>query len=321
MIAGKNSGNLFLMTLTKSINIMAITIELFEKMCDYFDGKLSLEEEKKFLEIVAKDPELKKEFEWEEEMIFNSVPSQQEELPIASDAGIHDVEIPEYTTSPPFYSTLRSMFNRKLAIAASLLIGVTILTLLILRWSNFKFQKEKEIVKNDSTLIKKNNPDTTATVKEQIAIAAALKLKKERVNNLGRHKPYLQSESPLLGEVQVAYIKKEYAGTIKLSENITQLRGTEMDTANIKAYAAFYKGIAYLELDKDSIAIHILNDVVTKYKQFPVLVLEAQWNLCKAYYKTGKKEEALKLLQQLLSNPRFIFKSEGKILLNMIKTE
>ncbi len=301
---------------------MAIKIELFEKMCDYFDGKLSLEEEKSFLEIVANDPELKKEFEWEEKMIFNSVPQHQQELLIASDAGIHEAEIPEYATPRPFYATLRSMFNLKLAVAAVLIVGISMLTLLILRWSNFKSEKEKEIVKNDSTLIKKNIPDTNTTVKDnEQSATATLKLKKERVNNLGRHKPNLELESPLLGEVQVAYTKKEYTGTIKLLENITQLRGTEPDSANIKAYAVFYNGIAHLEMDKDSSAIRLLKQVVEKYKQFPVLVQAAQWNLCKAYYKIGKNEDALKLLQALFSNSRFIFKSEGQTLLNMIRTE
>lgn len=299
---------------------MAITVELYAKMCDYFDGKLSLEEEKNFLEMVANDPELKKEFEWEEEMIFNSVPLHQEEMAIASDAGLHDVEIPVDTTARPFYATLRSIVNVKWAVAALLIIGFTIIAMLILKWNDFK--SGKEIVKSDSSLIKKNIPDTTVVdIDADRIIIADLKLKKERVNNLGRHKPDLQLESPLLGEVQVAYTKKEYAGTIKLTENITQLRGTDLDSANIKGYAAFYKGIAQLELDKDSIAISTLNNVIAKYKQFPVLVQEAQWNLCKAYYKTGKNEEALKLLQPLVSNPRFIFKPEGEKLLKMINAE
>jgi len=298
---------------------MAITIELYKKMTAYFDGKLTLEEEKEFLEMVENDPELKKEFEWEEELIFHSVPTYKEELPIASDAEVNEVEIPEYTDSS-FNSKRRSVFTRKFAIAASLIIAVSILSLQIMRWSDFKFRKEKEIVKNDS--IKINTPDTIAVdkEKEQTAITA-LKLKKMRVNNLGRHKPDLELESPLLGEVQVAYVNREYPGTIKLTEKITQLRGTEMDTANIKAYAAFYKGVANLELDNDSIAIRMLNEVAVKYKQFPILVQEAQWNLSKAYYKTGKNEDALKLLQRLLSNPRFLFKSEGENMRNMIKQE
>lgn len=301
---------------------MAITIELYKKMTAYFDGKLTLEEEKAFLELVEKDPELKKEFEWEEEMLFNAIPGQQEEIVIASDGGIREIDIPENTPEPSFKSVIRSIFTSKLAIAASLVIGFTLLTLLILRLGNFKNQPEKVIVKNDSTLIKEKNQDTIkAGNEEDIMYLAALKLKKERINNIGRHKPDLQAESPLLGEVQIAYVKKEYTNVVKLSDNITQLRGSEADSANIKAFAAFYKAIAYLEQDKDSIAIIRLNNVIANHKQFPVLVMEAQWNLSKAFYKTGKNAEADKLLHQLLSKPGFLFKKEGEQLQNMIKTE
>lgn len=301
---------------------MAIIIELYKKMCAYFDGKLTLEEEKEFLELVENDPELKKEFEWEEEMIFNSVPRYKDELLVASDAGIHDVEIPAFKSSPSATAKLRSIFTRKFAIAASLFIAIGMLAFLIMRWSSLKFQKENGLVKNDSTLIKKKNQDTTFNnINNDLVIIADLKIEREQVNKLGRHKPDPLAESPLLGEVQVAYVKKEYTRTIKLTDQITQLRGGETDKANIKAFAAFYKAIAFIELNNDSAAINILTGIVENEKQFPDLVQEAKWNICKAYYKIGKKEAALKLLTQLLSNPDFLFKADGKKLLNMLKAE
>ncbi len=301
---------------------MAITIELYKKMCAYFDGKLTLEEEKEFLELVENDPELKKEFEWEEEMIFNSVPKHKDELLLASDAGIHDVEIPEFISTPASSAILRSIFTRKFAIAASLFIAIGILAVFIMRWSNLKIQIEKNLVINDSNFNNKNIPDTgfIDTSKEQFIIAA-LKINKEQVNKLGRHIPDLQVESPLLGEVQVAYVKKQYAGTIKLTDQFTQLRGSETDKANIKAFAAFYKAIAFIELNNDSAAIKILSGIIENEKQFPDLVLEAKWNICKAYYKIGKNEAALKLLMPLLSNSGFLFKVDGEKLLQMLKTK
>jgi hypothetical protein len=305
---------------------MPISSELYEKMCSFFDGELSKEDEIAFLELVAKDPELKKEFEWEEQMMFNAYPQYKEEVLIASDAGVEEVEIPEkkirHFPSPTVWALLRNKFS----VAASLFI-IAVIALLLVFLSRKKEDAGTGIAKTSIPvfsppklpLVKLLPPDTA--VKNKIRDYAVVSWEREmkEVNKLGLHKPDINSESPLLGEVQSAFIKEEYANLIALADNTSQLRGVNSDSENIRIYAAFYKGIGLIQLNRDSAAIPVLKKMIQGKRIPPTIVLEAKWNIARAYYKTRKKADAAKIIESLLAEPGFTFKKEAEKLRSMIK--
>lgn len=305
---------------------MANNLEIYETMCAYFDGELSLEEEKKFLEMVEKDPELKKEFEWEEKMIFNSLPAYRELALPASDAGIAAYAGEEEAPAPVIIPETRYRFYKKWAIAASILaIGFLVALVFILT----KKPSGNSISDNKSGKLKpfspKNNSNNDTIFNDkglESGIAARIKIQKE-VNNLARYEPDLTIEPPQLGQLQEAMATGEYSSIPALSEESFLVRGGNNEEDLVKAYALFYKGIALLELNKDSAAVITLKKV-TAMKNIPSSLAEnAEWNLSKAYFKSGEKEKAISVLQRLLQKTSFPHKKEGNVLLRLInkKTE
>jgi tetratricopeptide (TPR) repeat protein len=308
---------------------MAITIEMYETICAYFDGELSLDEEKRFLELVEQDPELKKEFEWEEKMIFNSVPDYKDLSAIASDTGLAGYSIKDEASPATIISNLKPRFYKKWAIAASLLAILSTIALILVLSDNNKSNSNKISIENfnhkDSQTVIfaliKNKQDSIKKIKKNELEIATANLKKKEINGLGRHQPDLSAESPQLGQIQEAFITGDYSGTIDLSDKPFTVRGNGSEKEILKAYALFYKGIANMEINNDSTAIPILKKVLEYELSMPKLVLEARWNLCKAYYKSGKTAEAKKILDQLLSTDGFIYTLEGQKLSKMISLE
>jgi hypothetical protein len=305
---------------------MPISSELYEKMCSFFDGELSKEEEIAFLELVAKDPELKQEFEWEEQMMFNAYPRYKEEILIAADAGIGEVEIPEKKIPRHTVPRVRNLYSNKFAVAASLFI-ITVIALLLVFLSRKNDDAATGIAKMDTPVfspsklpfVKLLPPDTTVINKTTDYAAVSWEKQMNEVNKLGLHKPDIDTESPLLGEVQQAFVNEEYANLIALADNTSQLRGVNSDSENIRRYAAFYKGIGLIQLNRDSAAIPVLQKIIRDKRTPYKIVLEAKWNIARAYYKTRKKAEALAVIEFLLAEPAFTFKKEAEKLLLMIK--
>lgn len=305
---------------------MANNLEIYETMCAYFDGELSLEEEKKFLEMVEKDPELKKEFEWEEKMIFNSIPNYQELTEPASDAGIAAYSGVDNTPAHITKTKAKYLFYKTWAIAASIIAICFLLYLLLVHpkkqsgeiITDNKPGKETPAIPPVKTL--QDSLNRANEIQKEIA---AREIMKKKVNNLGRHEPDLSVESPQLGQLQEAFATKDYAVIPAFSEESFLVRGGDNEREIIKAYALFYKGIAFLELNKDSAAVSTLKKVIGLKNIPAALSAETAWNLSKAYYKSGNKEEARSLLNELLTRKNFPYVKEGKVLLDLIneKTE
>ncbi|HMC99182.1 MAG TPA: hypothetical protein VKH37_03485 [Ferruginibacter sp.] len=280
--------------------------EFYDKMCDYFDGKMSKDEQRSFLEMVHKDPVLLKEFEWEEKMIYNAAANDEDAIKyqfIQSD-GVGEIDVPEDTPPIPINSKTRSIFANRWAVAATILLLIGLVTLVIVLLN--RSSKQTEIAGGDST-VKKATPKDSTVITPKVDIASL----DSSINKLGRHQPDYIGESPLLAQVQEAYSKQDYVNVVHFADNISDLRGSDPYANNAKAYAMFHKAIGEIEQNKDSLAVASLNEVIKK-RAVPGLVQEAQWNLCKALFKSGKKEEASRLLGQLLAQSNFKFRSAGE---------
>lgn len=304
---------------------MPITIEQYNRMCAYFDGEMLLEEEKAFLEEIENDPELKKEFEWEEKIIFNSVPDAIEQQLIASDNGVREISKP-VDVLPSIQLRQQGRRIGRIILAAAC---TGILALLLVN----VIQRKSPPVSKD--LITKENKDDhkpgqqndSSTInhlpapnhRDQQFVNQELLKRRKRVNALGRHQPDLVAESPLLGEVQVAFADENYADVEYKADHISPTRGDEPDKENIKVYVIFYKGISNIELNKDSIALVQLSDVVKKSATFPALAKEARWNMAKAYYKLSQMSESRNILQKLSLEKAFPFKKDVAKLLLLTK--
>ena len=303
---------------------MAITPDLYKTMCAYFDGELTLEQEKKFLEQVEKDPALKMEFEWEEKMIFNAVPYYQDEKILASDANFHYAETEkENSVNKPFLNAQPNFFN-KWAVAASLVILIGLFAVII-------FLKTKSTPEHNEGLVKehKNIPgvlisDTSGRINDTtIQIANILKKgnRKKQVNKLGVHRPNISIEPQELGQIQEAFIKENYTAAIQLTSKSMKVRGNAPDEDRLQAYLLFYKGISYMELNNDSAAIRTFKTLIEKKNVLLELLEESKWNLAKAYYKSDNSKEALMILESLIKINGFEYAAEVKKLMEILKSE
>jgi len=305
---------------------MAITPDLYKTMCAYFDGVLTLEEEKLFLEQVEKNPELKTEFEWEEKMIFNAVPFYQEEKILASDANFHyDETETENSVNKPFLNAQPNLF-RKWAIAASLLILIGVFAIIIILKTKTTTEHNKGLVKENENIPGVLIPDSSSAIhdtskKEQTVNILKTVYRKKQVNKLGLHRPNISVEPQELGQIQEAFLKEKYTGAIQLTTKSMQVRGNAPSEDRLQTYLLFYRGISYLELDNDSAAIRTFKTLIEMKNVLPELMEESRWNLAKAYYKSDNSMKALLILKELIKISGFEYAAEVKKLMEMIKAE
>jgi hypothetical protein len=308
---------------------MVMTFELYETMCAYFDGKLTLEEEKKFLEKIDSDPELRKEFEWEEQLIYKVAQQEREIAIIASDAGyMADGVYEEKEACKPIHKLRPAYYKYKWAIAAAVIGMIITTTLLItnrqkptgktIEWTNGKWRFPPYNPIKDSPVI---SPSKLQDLNRLIAKAEKEKKRKEEITKTGKHLP-----NPAIEPIETAMIQQNYAQG-KAKENIEETakkitsRGGDDEKEKIEAYVRFYRGLSFLELNNDSGAIRTLTPLLQKKDQFAELVLEAKWNIGKAHYKRGDKKTALAIFQELIATNGFMFKEEAQKLIKMIKTD
>ena len=303
---------------------MAITPDLYKTMCAYFDGELTLEEEKFFLEQVEKDPALKMEFEWEEKMIFNAVPFYQEEKILASDANFHyDETETENSVNKPFLNAQPNFFN-KWAVAAFLVILIGVFAIIIILKTKTTPEHNEDFVKENKNIPGVLIPDTSRQVHDTtIEIVNILKTgnRKKQVNKLGIHRPNISAEPQELGQIQEAFVKEDYTRAIQLTSKSMKVRGNTPGEDQLQAYLLFYKGTSYMELDNDSAAIRTFKTLIEKKNMLLELSEETKWNLAKAYYKSDNSKEALLILEGLIKINGFEYAAEVKKLMEMLKAE
>jgi hypothetical protein len=318
---------------------MGMTIELYETMCAYFDGKLTLEEEKRFLEKIDSDPELRKEFEWEERLIYKL--AQEAKVVdigggIVSDGwSVNDTAVKENPVWKPgpiqlaiLHIKQHFVFRRyKWAIAAAVA-GLIVTSVYLIRqkptgenveWVNWDWHlpKIKPIIPDTPG----QDPNKLREINERL-MAKARKEKQWRIiTKFGRHVPDPVTEPVEVSKIQEDYVMNKHEENLVTTSKPIISRGGEADKEKINAYAAFYRGLSFLELNKDSAAIRTLAALLPKKDQFPELVLEARWNMSKAYYKNGDKKTALAILNELLTTDGFMFKADAKKLIQMIKAD
>jgi hypothetical protein len=308
---------------------MGMTIELYETMCAYFDGKLTLEEEKKFLEKIDSDPELMKEFEWEEQLMYKSAQEQKELLSpvIASDAGI--VRTGEEPVSKPVAKMRPVYYRYRWAIAAGVA-GVIMLTFIFIYTKEKPEGKKIEWVNWDWHLPKikpiipdtpRPDPNELREIQERLVANARKEKQRQIITKLGRHAPDPVTEPVEVSKIQEDYVMNKHEENLVTTSKPIISRGGDTEKEKIKAYATFYRGLSFLELNKDSAAISTLTALLQMKDEFPDLVLEARWNMSKAYYKNGDKKTALAILNKLITTDGFMFKADAKKLIKMIKAD
>jgi hypothetical protein len=303
---------------------MAMTIKLYETMCAYFDGKLTLEEEKSFLEMVDSDPELKKEFEWEEQLIYKTAFKEKPVPVIASDAGLLHVVPAE---APPAREPvrLRPLFYRRRWAIAAVMAGAIATGVAI--WYNSKTQYGDEIKWVNWRLYwpridtsKQVLPNKPPGINDQIAQQQKKQEKDKVINNSKPYEPDYDNTPVEVSIVMNNYENEDYEAVLENTSKPITVRGNEADKKRIQAYATFYRGLAFLRLNRDSAAVLTFNGLL-KQKAPAELVTEIKWNLAKAYYKDGNKQAATAVLQQLLAAADVTFKTDVKKLLGMIKDD
>ncbi len=314
---------------------MAMTEQLYATMCAYFDGKLSLEEEKKFLAAVDSDPELRKEFEWEESILYSNALKRQggTELVIASDGGLLNTGY-EAAVTDGGVLIMRpgNAYRRRQIAVAGLVLAILVLAFIYynrqvqtipwkqLDWAGITYPAAPD------TAVKKqqvdlNNPPKQNTNNDLIAAAAKAKARRDAaVNKIHRYQPDLEKEFVETTILKDNHVSGNFEANTRITRDDLKTRGGNPEQEKIFAYADFYKGIAYIELNNDSAAVRILSKL-NEAPIVPELVQEVRWNLAKALYKSGSKQVAVKLLNALLINPAFEKKTAVKALLQMIQAD
>jgi hypothetical protein len=317
---------------------MSLTAEQYQTMCAFFDGELSHKEERIFLAQVAADAELNREFEWEEKMMYGTVPQRSEELAIAADSGIAAWQpaVPETKSQgTPLIIWLRKW---RFQVAACLVIGFLTALLLINKQGKDKkneiavkptipvknMGKKIEILKDSNKAVnipeKVKRGDSIPPVENRKPPVPVAPMNEAAINrHFPPHEPDIAEEPAQFGIVQNEFAKEDYTAALAASNEVPETRGGNDEEKRVLAYTHFYKGLSLIELNRNKEGLAYLAKVMPLKKEFAQLADEANWFSTKAYLKMKNSGKAIEILQQLSApNSKSAYKKRATAVLKKL---
>lgn len=288
---------------------MSIPQEQYERMIDYFEGRLSTENEVTFLNEVVGDAELRKEFNMElllrhrqftdedetEETSHGPEPFEPADTHIQSVKEAWKVADKE----DPQKSTPVIRMKQALQIAAMLVvvIGAALVYILYFKDKPALVIKDRPAKRDTARLTKK---DTLPSAKPADRLLAenndlSYKIYKEF------YKKYAGTEEdPIqVSKFLYAYNSGRYDEVIGATEKELSNKGGAANTPALKTYLDFYQGISYLHLHKSKQAITKFREVVRRSPEKDHVYGDATWYLALACLQDNNVTDARYFLRRL----------------------
>ncbi len=280
---------------------MNISTEQYERIANFLDANMTLEEMDAFEKELAANPAMRQQLDFElqarDSFAFNK-----------------NKIIASTTNAIPIINNNRRR-KKWFAIAAAAAVIIAVVSIIFL-----KPQKDidKDIVQsNDTNSVKKN--DTTAITitqpNDSIKTLTFIKLYKQYFTTDAVPENY-----PMyLAEALTNYQSGDYAAIQKLNlADIPEIRGTESKQP-ILELGHYYKGIAFLKTSNTKEAILNLQWVQNNSTDKD-LQLKAQWYLALGYLKNNNADEAIKLLKNMAAKSTYHrYKNKAKNLLKALE--
>lgn len=278
-------------------------------MIAYFEGRLSVEEEINFLNKVADDEDLQKEFDWEMMLRFkeyyNDDNISSEEMPfhfISADEHLLQVKAAlEHAGKEKLQKKTTPVLRMKtMAIAASMIfiIGCTLLYFFYFKENPPAVVNQDGSIQTDTGQIFKKEPPSLSTNEGQL-----LAVKNNNAKKLFKqfYRKYSGTEDdPIeVSKYLYAYNEGNYDDVIRAKPDELASKGGNEDTGILKNYYIFYQGASYLHLTNSKSAIEKFQEVRHYTSEKEQLYYDATWYLAMAYIQNNNLKEAGTLLQQL----------------------
>ena len=338
---------------------MQITLEQYERIQNYLDGKMTPREENDFLAELNGDASLKESFDFEKELrqnltsiqdkkdllekdsdYFETIKSEDDADSIRSlieKAGKEweeenkkssDLTRPFIENRPRPHKAKIVNIKSWIAVAAA---ACVILAVASLVWFMPKSTNPSSIATTDDTSATKKSVNSDITKITTGDSAKNIKSKIGKFNGIASFKKYYakdMSNQPmpeLLAMVPSNYQKGNYSysETINLA-NVLNTRGSSADInskQNILQLGHYYKGLSYIETNDDKKAFENLQWVIDS-AQSPQLKIKAQWYLALIYLKQNNTTRAMSLLSSLSKNSNEVqYKKHAAEILETLKEQ
>jgi hypothetical protein len=317
---------------------MEISLEQYEKIQDYLDGRMKPQEEEDFLIQIETNIFLKENFEFEKELRQNivsildkkdlfekqSIDNEAEKdfndtasiKSLIKKAGI-EWEEENKEILHPVAENIPDIKHRQqkgkvinlrswIVIVAAACIAFAIISVVwfMQRASSPELVKTNEtrIAKKDSNnnMAKTNPNDSTSTIHSPA----------KKINYIALFKKYYAKDKDnpempdLLAAVPENYKNGDYSFRKINLDNIPVSRGSSKDKnsrQNILQLGHYYKGLSYIETNSDKKAIEQLKWVIENARNEKIKI-KAQWYLALIYLKSNENKKAVPLLFSLSKN-------------------
>ncbi len=280
---------------------MNISTEQYERIANFLDANMKLEEMNAFEKELAINPAMRQQLDFE--------------LKARDSFTFNKNKIIDSTTNAIPITNNNSRRKKWFAIAAAAAVIIAVVSIIFLKP---KKDIDKVIVQsNDTNSVKKN--DTTAITitqpNDSIKTLTFIKLYQQYFST-----DVVPENYPMyLAEALTNYQSGDYAAIQKLNlADIPEIRGTESKQPVIEL-GHYYKGIAFLKTNNTKEAILNLQ-WVQKNSTDKNLQLKAQWYLALAYLKNNNAAEAIKLLKNMAAKSTYHrYKNKAKNLLKALE--
>ena len=249
-------------------------------IADYFDNKMSVEQEVAFMEQLGNNAELRQCYEDELTMraIFGTGARQEQQL--LEEAAVAPEDSKKKTTT-----IFRSFSRQAYAIAAVFVLVIAATAVYIIVNNNGgKIVPIAQTHGNKIDSPAKNIAVAPAPPDSVVAAKAFAKV----------YKPYTSGESdPVEASEQYQQYKQgKYNDVLKATAGDVQVMGVEDDKNKPLVYLQLYKGLAYLAQNTPTKAIAQFGNVVKKAGKTDAAYYAAQWYTCLALLKQGEVHKA-----------------------------
>lgn len=317
---------------------METSLEQYEKIQDYLDGRMPQQEEKDFLNQMESNIFLKEKFEFEKELRQNLVS-------ILDKKNLFEKQTSNYETDKNFkdYDSIKSMIKKaateweeenkeilhsaaenmndvkpqqqkaKVLNIQSWIIMATaaciVIAIISLVWFLQKPSSPEMVKRNENRVTKKDSNNNLSKTIPNDSIKN-IQSGTKKINYITLFQKYYAKDKDnpempdLLASVPENYKKGDYSFRKINLNKIPLSRGSSNDKnsrQNILQLGHYYKGLSYIETNNDKTAIEQLK-WVTENAGNQKIKIKAQWYLALIYLKSNENKKAIPLLVSLSKN-------------------
>jgi len=305
----------------------------YATMLDYFEDKLSAEEEAAFMQEVNGSEIMQQEFHQElilrygldKESILNNLSGGQQdafESPDKHIAGIKKIleeKNPEEEVTDKSEETVpvKKMFDDRLVKIAAAVILIIISG--IVTYNLVKSYDKPSLVKQQPNIPKKDslqeNIDTVRKPNEpeNVILADAGVLYKQAYKD---YRPGTDDPVEISYYLQ-EYIKGNYKEVTGATRNDYETRGISSDKN--EAYMQLYKGLSYLKAGSADSALFHLQSAEKKSQKIPHVQYNATWYIALTYLKKNDREKAKNVFRNIIHQEKSPYHKEAETLLDQLQ--